>query len=122
MKKLRKRKQEVKELRKMDKEARLLLLQAQASDAGFTRAMEMLAADRAAAEAALAEAKRAARSVPDVSAQREALYWFRDLAAGGLEPGWLRDAGISQSRRWLLDVGLRVYCEAGQIVRWTLAY
>ena len=104
------------------KEAGLLLLQAQASDAGFARAMEMLAADQAAAEAALAEAEKAVRSVPDLSARREALRQFRDLAAVGLEPGWLRDAGICESRQVLLEAGLRVYVENGQILDITLEY
>ena len=98
------------------KEAGLLLVQAQASDAGFMRAMEMLAADQAAATAALAEAEAAARSVPDLSARREALRQFRDLAAVGLEPGWLRDAGVRESRRVMSNLGLRVLVEDGEIV------
>ena len=98
------------------KEASLLLLQAQASDAGFTRAMEMLAVDQAAATAALVEAEAAARSVPDLSVRREALHQFRDLAALGLEPGWLRDAGIRESRHVLLAAGVVVYVEDGKIL------
>jgi len=104
-----------------DREAGLLLLQAQASDAGFARAMEMMAADCTAAEVALEAATAAMRSVPDLSAQREALYQFRDLAAAGLVPGWLRAADLRGTRRILMTIGVRVYVENGKIGGWTFA-
>jgi len=102
-----------------EQEAALLLLQSQASDAGFARAMEMLVADRAAAEAALEAASAAAQSVPDLSAQRAALHRFRDLAAAGLKPGWLRLAGVRESRQALLQTGLRVWVKDGEITGWS---